>query len=174
MWEETSNDNLINESFQTIENTPCSYLVNPRAQNIENTSDVDELNQRTQATDNSTIPINHKQRRLLIENKKSLLVSIPRTTATHRQCFICKKYANRKLHRVTNSTIVDTFVQLNILIPFGSRCCSDHLNSNKTIKPDLFKKITICKTKSKVTSDGVKRLLDTFSMNAKNDTIFKK
>ena len=93
---ETSNDNFINESFQTIENTPCSYLVNRSVQNIENTSDVGELNQRIQAADNSTIPINHKQRRLLIENKISLLLSIPRTTATHRQCFICKKYANRK------------------------------------------------------------------------------
>ena len=59
MLVETSNDNLINESFQTIENTPCSYLVNQSVQNIEDTSDVG-------------------------------------STATHRQCFICKKYANRK------------------------------------------------------------------------------
>ena len=157
-----------------VQNSTNSDLPNEIVQNIQNLYEVIDINQQDRAWDNATFPINQDSRRLLIENEESILVNIPRTTASHRQCFICKRYANRKLHRVTNSTIVDTFVQLNILIPFGSRCCSEHLTSNKTIKADLFKKITICKTKSKLTSNDVKGLFDTLSKNAQNDTIFKK
>ena len=66
-----------------------------------------------------------------------ITVDIPRTTASHRYCFICQKESSKKkLHNVPNKAIVDTFIQLRILIPFNTKCYQDHLQPNLTIKPE--------------------------------------
>ena len=50
-----------------------------------------------------------------------ITVDIPRTTASHRYCFICQKECSKKkLHNIPNKAIIDTFIQLRILIPFNT------------------------------------------------------
>ena len=113
--QDSSNLNCVTGPADVVENLN-SDLFKETDKKLENSSDVNEFNQR--ARENPTIQINQESRRLLIENNKSILLDIPRTTSSHRQCFICKKYAKRKLHRVTNSTIVDRYV-----------CSNQHINS---------------------------------------------
>jgi len=55
----------------------------------------------------------------------SLSIQIQRTRKNFKTCIICNSSMN-KLHRISQSAITDAFVRTNILIPEGSRCCSEH------------------------------------------------
>lgn len=62
-------------------------------------------------------------------NDNDISVSIPRTTASHRYCFVCgRENSYQKLKLISGEAIISVFCDTNILIPKDSRCCPSHLN----------------------------------------------
>ena len=52
------------------------------------------------------------------------------TTASHMYCFVCSRdNSYQKLRSISREAIIDDYVERNVFIPKGSRCCPEHLNS---------------------------------------------
>jgi len=65
----------------------------------------------------------------------SILVEIPQTTASHMYCFVCSRdNSYQKLRSISQEAIIDVYVERNVFIPKGSRCCPEHLNSQYLLK----------------------------------------
>jgi hypothetical protein len=59
-----------------------------------------------------------------------VFVNLARTEHSHKKCIICNKNPyGKKLTRIRDQAIVDAYIKSSILIPFGSRLCSSHLNT---------------------------------------------
>ncbi|CAC5410204.1 unnamed protein product [Mytilus coruscus] len=58
---------------------------------------------------------------------KTITLSLSSIGRSHSTCFVCRK-RGPKLIVVSSSTRLNTFVQRNIIIPAGARCCPDHIS----------------------------------------------
>ena len=106
---------------------------------------------------------------------ESLVVDIPRTTASHKYCFvfILKKWEKKK-YLITSSAIVETFVEKKILIPRRSKSCPEHLTESGSLKTDVLSKLRIAKSESKLKAEDIKLLLEDFRINAQKNNLFKR
>ena len=86
-------------------------------------------------------------------SSNKVTVSVPSTSNSHAYCFVCKK-PGPKLVVVPAQVRLSTYVDYNILIPEGCRCCPGHLKegnfSPETVK-DLRKTENITLTEASVT-----------------------
>ena len=60
---------------------------------------------------------------------QTITVNIKKVANNHNRCFVCHKKAGKKPFAVIGIVgIISVFSKLNLLIPFGSRCCRYHLD----------------------------------------------
>ena len=79
------------------------------------------------------VPPHPQPRSTVISSPPSVSLKIPSTSKSHNYCFICKR-PGPKLIVVTSDTRLQTFVQHNILVPAGCRCCPNHINNEQFIE----------------------------------------
>lgn len=92
-----------------------------------------------------------------------ILVDIPRTNATHKNCVVCSRSTNCV---VPQEAYFDAFIKRNILIPRGCRCCQEHLNSDKTLKNVSLNSLTAISDNTKLSGYEVKMLIDNLRHSA--------
>ena len=59
------------------------------------------------------------------KSESSVTLKIRRTSESHSNCFLCKSKNN--LQDVALKARCEAFIQTNIMIPSGARCCRTHL-----------------------------------------------
>ena len=79
------------------------------------------------------VPPHPQPRSTVISSPPYVSLKIPSTSKSHNYCFICKR-PGPKLIVVTSDTRLQTFVQHNILVPVGCRCCPNHINNEQFIE----------------------------------------
>lgn len=67
----------------------------------------------------------------------SVTLNIPGASGSHARCFICKK-PGPKLVVLSNDARYKAFIDGNVLIPSGARCCPTHVDDKKCLKTDCF------------------------------------
>ena len=68
---------------------------------------------------------------------------IETASSYHSQCFICKrkKSSSRRLLSIKKESVILAYLKHKILIKLHARCCSNHLDENGLIFPELFQTI---------------------------------
>jgi hypothetical protein len=85
--------------------------------------------------------VEHDIQQMDIDNEpyveiNEISIGIPRAIASTKSCVICRKTKN--LMDVPDIAYVETFINKNIIIPNGDKCCKTHINrKNKFHKKDL-------------------------------------
>lgn len=99
-----------------------------------------------------------------------------RTISSHKFCFVCKKLSGTTSFSVIrDETVIELLINKHIYIPFGSRCCVDHLTENRNLKECELKKISLFRETSELSSKDVNTLLVEVRLReSKNATIFSR
>ena len=108
------------------------------------------------------------------DQNKSIL-NIRSTYASHRSCFICKN-SNllKKLTLVPKEAIVELYIERDILIPFNTRCCRNHLDDFNQFKEESKINITVIKNKINVKLENIQTLNEILRSCAYTNSIFDK
>ena len=77
-----------------------------------------------------------------VRSPPSVSLTIPGVPCTHSRCIICKR-PGPKLIVVSHNARFWAFIDKNILIRAGSRCCPVHLNNDDIIQPHLLEHISV-------------------------------
>jgi hypothetical protein len=102
-----------------------------------------------------------------------ITVHIPRTYASHQWCIKCKR-SDKKLHRVSDDIITSVFIQKNILIPYGARCCAIHFDEFDNLKTSESDKIETVQYNIKLQSEKIEKLLNSLKNVAQKSCLFDK
>ncbi|XP_076107099.1 uncharacterized protein LOC143075538 [Mytilus galloprovincialis] len=76
--------------------------------------------------DKQVLPAASTSQQTLV-SPKTITLSLSSIGGSHSTCFVCRK-RGPKLIVVSSSTRLTTFVQNNIIIPAGARCCPGHIS----------------------------------------------
>lgn len=87
----------------------------------------------------SQVPTPKRPKSSALSSPPSISLSIPSTPKIHAQCFLCKR-PGPKLVLVPSNARFDVFMNCEIIVPAGSRCCHDHLE-NGEFKADMLHSI---------------------------------
>ena len=79
----------------------------------------------------------------LLSSPPSVSLSIPSTSRSHSNCFLCKRPGS-KLIVVPASARFQVFFKCEIIIPAGSRCCPNHVDDGY-FKADVWSQIKTSK-----------------------------
>ncbi|XP_062587204.1 uncharacterized protein LOC134248846 [Saccostrea cucullata] len=74
-----------------------------------------------------------------VSSPPSVSLSIPSTPKSHAQCFLCKR-AGPKLMVVPSNARFNVFLNCEVIVPAGSRCCPNHLEDGD-FKSDVLPRI---------------------------------
>lgn len=85
------------------------------------------------------IPTPKRPKSSALSSPPSISLSIPSTPKSHAQCFLCKR-PGPKLVVVPSNARFDVFMNCEIIVPAGSRCCPNHLE-NGEFKADMLHSI---------------------------------
>jgi hypothetical protein len=97
---------------------------------------------------------------------EKISVAIPRTSINNKNCVVCK--TSGKLSRVPQQAFLNAFIERNIIIPNGSRCCKKHLNAHdKTFNEASMNNLTVESDTTELTGFEVKMLLDNLRHSAR-------
>jgi hypothetical protein len=80
--------------------------------------------------DEEYVPV-AKRKHGIMSSPPSVSLPIPSTSKSHSYCFICKK-PGPKVVVVSPQAKFSVFLQREVLIPAGCRCCPGHLNDNNS------------------------------------------
>ena len=109
------------------------------------------------------------------KDSKIVEIEISRTIASHKSCIICKPHnIHQKLRQIPIEAIIDTYIQRDILIPEGCRCCSCHLNENDLLNEESLDKLIAFSDTSKFNPTHLKNVLESFKLLAKKNNLFSK
>ena len=99
-----------------------------------------------------------------IKNNGSIYVDLPGGYASHHFCFICKRESRDKnrLTRIPEKTINTIFIETKILIPFGARSCTSHLDEFGNLHKAEMLNIPIVQENIKLNSDSVKKIFNSY------------
>ena len=89
---------------------------------------------------------NANNNEILKKRINSITLEFNRPAFSHRYCFVCKKEPGPKnlFSQIHNESIVEIFIETNICIMPGSRCCRSHLvEGSRFLKREEFEKINI-------------------------------
>ena len=75
-----------------------------------------------------------------ISSPPSVLLNIPSTSKSHARCFVCKRQGS-KMFVLSQDARFKAFIDSNILIPAGARCCGSHLDSHRMLTSESFTNI---------------------------------
>ncbi|XP_060085720.1 uncharacterized protein LOC132565127 [Ylistrum balloti] len=87
----------------------------------------------------------NKSTKNILSSPRNITLSIPSTGSSHKKCFVCNTYP-KKLVVISRDAKYDLFLRKGVLVPFGARCCSHHIEDgllqndaceNIAIKSDL-------------------------------------
>lgn len=73
-------------------------------------------------------------------------LNIKRLRSNQKKCCVCQRTrenSNQKQQRVSKQAIVNAYILKNVLIPFGSRACSQHFNENKLLSYAALSSISV-------------------------------
>jgi hypothetical protein len=186
-----TNDNNTNDNNTNDNNTNDNYSHhNDSSENNTNDNNSnDNYSHHNDSSENNfqEIIINNEKNKgdsynqVNIEGKKSsknvedefISVNIPRTYASHQWCIICKR-SDKKLHRVSDEIITSVFIQKNILIPYGARCCAIHFDEFYNLKTNEIDKIETVQDNIKLHSEKIEKLLNSLKNVAQNSCLFEK
>ena len=119
--DQTSDHNdFCNNSFHSNSSTTDSFS----ATDSETSSDSE--NADTEADDlNSSESEEHELDEI---DYNSVYIDIARANASQQQCVICKRKRSvkRKLKRISDKAIIESYVKTGIMIQFGCRSCAFH------------------------------------------------
>ena len=113
----------------------------------------------------------------LIGTKEGSFVDIPRAVSSSRKCVIChRKYSsiNVKLRRVKYCARLDVYLQREILIPYGTRACSNHIDDFGYLNQDAIEKIRIFKKSIFMSRKELTRTFEFLRFAALKNTHFNK
>ena len=85
------------------------------------------------------IPTPKRPKSSALSSPPSISLSIPSTPKSHAQCFLCKR-PGPKLVVVPSNARFDVFMNCEIIVPAGSRCCPNHLE-NSEFKANMLHRI---------------------------------
>ncbi|XP_056004749.1 uncharacterized protein LOC130050081 [Ostrea edulis] len=71
-----------------------------------------------------------KSKSIPISSPPSISLPLPSSSKSHAYCFVCKN-PGPKLLSVSHQARIFAFVQKEIIIPQGARCCAGHLDNGK-------------------------------------------
>ena len=110
------------------------------------------------------------KRKLNHTDEEKITLQICTTGQSHSRCFICGK-PGPKLVRIKKEARHDVFIDLNIILAKGARCCPKHLNENSLCKEAimLLKNNTNVRNKSHFTCEELNSLLENIRKVAKDN-----
>ena len=80
------------------------------------------------------------------KQNNSIRVEIPRTKSSHKICVICNSGKIQKKSAISKMAVIDAYLKTSILIPYGSRSCTKHLNEFNYIKDEEINNLKIEKS----------------------------
>jgi hypothetical protein len=101
----------------------------------------------------------------------SIRINIPRAIANDRTCVVYHKTKN--LIEVPDTAYLNTFINKNIIIPNGAKCCQTHLNRKSNFHKNDLNKIEIVSNDTVLKDYEVKIILDRIR-HLSRFTIFEK
>ncbi|CAC5400865.1 unnamed protein product [Mytilus coruscus] len=72
-----------------------------------------------------------------LSSPPSVCLNIPGASNSHARCVVCKK-PGPKFLVVSSDAHFQAFIDGNVLIPAGARCCSSHFQENGFLKTECF------------------------------------
>ena len=121
--------------------------------------------------DESDTEVNYNELKL----EPTIDLDFHRLSFSKAQCFVCKKIFNKKNRSKTISIngIVQVFKKKKIVIKVGSRCCPEHLQSNKKrmLKPQCIEELFASIDKVTLKKSEIEKILSNVS---KDSTLFDK
>jgi hypothetical protein len=131
--------------------------------------------------ENCTNNLKESDTSLLVKNDQRPIqmnkvdVELFRTFSGHKKCIICRRDTDsRKLRLIPSKSIVKVFLECDIFIPFGSRCCSFHLNEYLQLNDDSIKSLIIVSNSAKITSKNVIFMFEALKESVKSSNLFAK
>lgn len=91
---------------------------------VEEDQDIGSL-PSTSETNETNTDLNTTSFSNINKNESSVTLKIKRTSNSHSNCFLCKSKNN--LQDITLKARCQAFIQTNVMIPPGARCCRTHL-----------------------------------------------
>ncbi len=83
-------------------------------------------------------------------------ISLETSHSSHSKCFVCFR-KNKKLIKISKSSIAFAYLKRRIIITHHARCCGTHLNQNGDI---LEKDLYLIKTKTKQYDVDIIKIMD--------------
>jgi hypothetical protein len=110
------------------------------------------------------------KRKLLQTDEETIALPISTTGQSHSRCFICGK-PGPKLVRIKKEARHDIFIELNIILSKGARCCPKHLTENSFCKEAfmLLKNNKNIRNVSHFTCEEVHTLIENIRKAAKDN-----
>ncbi len=108
-----------------------------------------------------------------VPKKNKIRIDIPRPRASHKICIVCNSDKN-KLGRVKITAVIDAFIHNDILIPEGSRCCQNHLDSNQLLSKEALMDLEVYNKESNTSDEYLKKVLEELKSLAKKNNLFSK
>lgn len=103
----------------------------------------------------------------------SCKIKIQRARINNKTCIVCNASDN-KLHRISQFAITDVLIRANILIPFGSRSCSEHFedfNLNSKLKYSDIAKIAVYADNTDMNSETILDLIQSLRSEISNSNL---
>jgi hypothetical protein len=102
---------------------------------------------------------------------EEVTINIPRTISSNKNCVVCQTTKN--LIDIPEIAYVDTFINKNIIIPHGGKCCKGHLNRKNTFHKNDMNRIEIVSDITTLKNYEIEILLDRMR-HLMNPTLFDK
>jgi len=168
-----SNSNYDNSSIDGVFDDNSNMMIQDDDSNKYNDNStiknilLNNHNENSKNKSSSTSEKNNKTNKISID--------ISRAVSSHKKCLICKPHnINQKLRRIPIEAIIDVYLERDLLIPEGSRCCSCHLNDNDLLTEESINQIEEYADKSNFNSEHLKNILESFKLLAKKNDLFAK
>jgi hypothetical protein len=163
--DETSTSDESENEMEVIENKPNFFEENVPNENVESQDE-------SESQDIVSIMPNRIEN--FIENN-TIYVNYPRTYSYHTRCFVCKRpYSSAKLTTISMKSIVKVFLEHDIFIPKGSRCCTSHLDEHLFLCLEAIQSLLIVSDQVKLSTQDVKLVFESLKDAVKNNSLLSK
>lgn len=166
-----SHSNLHSSNVST--NEEFHFVENDNDFTYPNQSDNNILSSNISETQTSKVSSDSSLDQLSSEKN---IVKPLKTYSTHRYCFICKRKSssNNVIHKIQGSQIVFLYIDCNILVSQGARCCSYHFDQDGRVLSSEIEKIKRMVSNFVLDQKGFQKLLYSFKVWGKEQTLFTK
>lgn len=147
---------LHSKGINQLINTEESHINNNNNNNTEESHNHNQNNQNHESTSN-----NHELEITAANPVICLVLKIPSSYSSHKNCFVCTNLSSSHPSSVVSDGLVlEAYFKRGIYIPFNSRCCTMHLNENKTLSDEALNQVPIANVNHMFKADELERLLE--------------